>query len=373
MLRVAIQYDGIESSGAHQLLSNVLNSLANRDCHLTLIHMDKGEAMEGADDVRIENRWGYIPYKLCLDRQAIRDITDTYMRNDAIICFFVQGLMAASWARRRGYRGKVIFVHQFFTPLEQYATLGWSYLGMLYPLFGKMMIKRYVSSADSVVVCSQFLQQQTQLEYGITPIVIPWGVNTELYNPNVPQGKVLSQFGLGKDDFVILYVGRLNPIKRIDVLIDMVGLLKGRMPIRLLVVGEDQGIKSELMRKASDLGVSREVIFVGPIPFTELPEYYVDSSLFATASSYEGFCLPILEAYACGRTVVASNCTAFPETVGDAGILCRPRDPRSFAEATYSLWKDPDKRIELERKAPNRAKEFTWDAFGEKIYHSISE
>ena len=76
---------------------------------------------------------------------------------------------------------------------------------------------------------------------------------------------------------------------------------------------------------------------------------------------YEGFGYQVLEAMACGTPVVASNSTSIPEVVGDAGLLCPPRDAEAFAEALRRVLKDEELAASLRQRGRARAAEFTWE------------
>jgi alpha-1,3-rhamnosyl/mannosyltransferase len=88
---------------------------------------------------------------------------------------------------------------------------------------------------------------------------------------------------------------------------------------------------------------------------------YRQADALIVTSRYEGFCLPALEAMACGTPVVAFDNSALPEVLGDAGTLVRDGDTRAFASALIALLRDPRARQEASERGVERARSFTWD------------
>ncbi len=102
---------------------------------------------------------------------------------------------------------------------------------------------------------------------------------------------------------------------------------------------------------------ARGVIFTGHVPKQDLPAFYSGAEALAYPSLYEGFGLPILEAFACGCPVVTSNISSMPEVAGNAAILVDPHDTDSIAEG---IKKSLRSRVGLSRKGLSRVKKFSW-------------
>jgi glycosyltransferase involved in cell wall biosynthesis len=94
---------------------------------------------------------------------------------------------------------------------------------------------------------------------------------------------------------------------------------------------------AEARREAEALGVDDAVIFTGQLPLDELVALYQTCDLFVTASRHEGFCIPVIEALACGTPVVGAHATALPETIGPGGLTFPPGDHQALAEAVVAL------------------------------------
>lgn len=151
--------------------------------------------------------------------------------------------------------------------------------------------------------------------------IVPTGIEVERFykeNNNEKRTQELrKKYGIKKEDFVILFVGRLAEEKNIPFLIEnQVELINKNKNCKLLIIGD--GPDSDKFKKlASDLKIDSHVIFTGKIPWSEIHEYYQMASIFVTASHTETQGLTLLEAMAASKPVVAYDDTAFQDVVVD--------------------------------------------------------
>jgi glycosyltransferase involved in cell wall biosynthesis len=103
------------------------------------------------------------------------------------------------------------------------------------------------------------------------------------------------------------------------------------------------------------------VVYTGFVPTDDLSALYSAAAAFAFPSLAEGFGLPVLEAMACGAPVVASNASAVPEAVGEAGLVADARRPEEFAAALARVLDAEEVRAELRQKGMARVREFSWE------------
>jgi glycosyltransferase involved in cell wall biosynthesis len=172
----------------------------------------------------------------------------------------------------------------------------------------------------------------------------------------------------------ILSPYNLEPRKNLSSLIRAIGLLKSRYPaLRLTLYGNAAVTKEReqnFVRLVNDLGLDKLICFTGIIDDSELAHLYWSNEIFVFPSLYEGFGLPVLEAMAAGKPVIARNASAMAEIVGNAGILVETRNPPEIAEAISRLIDNPPLRKNLGRLASARAKEFTVERMAELTYAS---
>ena len=147
----------------------------------------------------------------------------------------------------------------------------------------------------------------------------------------------------------ILSVGRLDPPKDQECLIRAICGLE----VDLVLVGDGEN-RHELESLAQDLNISESVHFVGSVPHREIQNHYGVADIFALATHYEGFCIPILEAMAAGLPVVASDTQPLTEILGGTGLVV-DHDPDAFRAAFQRLIDDANLAGELATRARQRA------------------
>lgn len=159
----------------------------------------------------------------------------------------------------------------------------------------------------------------------------------------------------------IIAVARGYPHKNIAGLLRAFDLLRHEHPdVALVLVGDRYRAGASLELLARELSLTSAVIWTGFVSMSELRALYSGAVAFAFPSLSEGFGLPPLEAMACGTPVVASNRTAIPEVVGDAGLLVDATDAEEFAAALGRVVGDGNLRANLKDRGQARAATFTW-------------
>ncbi|HTC19730.1 MAG TPA: glycosyltransferase family 1 protein, partial [bacterium] len=109
------------------------------------------------------------------------------------------------------------------------------------------------------------------------------------------------------------------------------------------------------------LGIGNQMEWAGNVPSEMLTHVYAEADLFLYPSRLEGFGLPLLEAFACGVPVIASNTTSLPEVAGDAALLIDPESPQAIAKAVKQMMEKPALRRRYIQRGLKRAKLFTWE------------
>ncbi len=235
---------------------------------------------------------------------------------------------------------------------------------------------RIVGAADRLVAANDVERAQLIGEYGAEPVriaSIPCGVDTDLFRPGT---SAAARAALGLEEGpLLLYVGRIAPIKGLATLLDAVARLSARIHgLRLLVVGGEadeplDGHEITLRRRMAALGIAGAVRFVGAQPQHALRDFYVAADALVLPSYYESFGMVALEAMACGTPVIASRVGGLTTTVRDGvtGFLVPEGDVAALAERIEHLLADPDLRWRIGREGVAWAVQHRWPCVAEAI------
>ena len=202
-------------------------------------------------------------------------------------------------------------------------------------------------------------------------MIVPPGVDLHTFHPcNQPKSR--AQFGVAQDIQVILFVGRIQPLKAPDVLIKAVAELTRRDPTRrdrlqLIIIGGPSGSNGEWSQTlgplAIDHGIEDMVDFRPHSARSELFRWYCVSDVVAVPSYNESFGLVALEAQACGRPVVAADVGGLRHAVRDhySGLLVNGHEERRWADALATILDDHAEMIRMGTNAAAHAATFSWD------------
>jgi D-inositol-3-phosphate glycosyltransferase len=253
--------------------------------------------------------------------------------------------------------------------------------------------RRLLHEADAIVAATPLDRAQMQFHYGVDMariMVLPCGVNTQTFRP-YDQADARKQLGLPSSPTkLVLFVGRIEPLKGLDTLIQAIALLAANQPelrshLQLLVVGGDTHINADqwgseqqrLQALVDQLNISDVVRFMGSRPQSQLPLLYSAADMVAVPSHYESFGLVALEAQACGTPVIASRVGGLTYTIQDnvSGFLVPPKQPAAFAERIASLLLHEGLREEMGAHAIINAQSYAWSRIAERMlefYQSIA-
>jgi glycosyltransferase involved in cell wall biosynthesis len=229
-------------------------------------------------------------------------------------------------------------------------------------------VPRSVARADHVIAVSEATRRDL-IEFYQTPAekisVLYHGVTTE-FRPvaAAKQTAVRHKYNLAEQPF-ILSVGTIQPRKNYQRLIQAFARLDADLD--LVIVGGFGWHFQEITAEVTRLDLEKRVRFLGFVADADLPALYSTASLFIYPSLYEGFGLPLLEAMACGTPVVASNQSALPEVVGQAGLLVDPYNVEAMAATMTEVLGDSGLRHQLIQAGLARAAQFTWSDMAAKL------
>ena len=226
------------------------------------------------------------------------------------------------------------------------------------------------AQADLLIASTEDERADLVRLYGADPdhtAVVAPGVDLSMFQP-VERDDARRKIGYGPGR-LLLFVGRLERLKGVEVAIRALALLRDRAhdDVRLLILGEDsrEGEESEMERLkavASSVGVRDRVDFLGSVAHHELPFFYSAADVCVMPSYSESFGLVGLEAQACGTPVVGSDVTGLRSVVRDevSGYLLESHDPAMYAERIGRLLENPDLASQMGRHGRLLSQRFSW-------------
>lgn len=207
---------------------------------------------------------------------------------------------------------------------------------------------------------------------------IPPGVDTALFQP-LDRAKSRRELGIASDEQMVLFVGRIDPIKGLDTLLGATEYLKtADSRAKTHIIGGDfddagspTGPLARLLERAEALGIADKLVLWGSQPQNRLPVFYSAADVVSVPSRYESFGLVAVEAMACGTPVVASRAGGLIFTIEDGrtGYLAPIGDGRAHGRRILELLDDDAKRARFGVAARENALRFSWEAVASSIEH----
>ncbi|MCE1252948.1 MAG: glycosyltransferase [Anaerolineae bacterium] len=251
--------------------------------------------------------------------------------------------------------------------------------------------QRILREADCIIAATPAEENQLKTLYQADTsrlTVIPPGVDISRFYP-IPADEAKAFVGTPPYERMILFVGRIEPLKGVETLIRALAQMRHsgvtcQLPHYLTVIGGDPSVDkrkmtaemARLQRLCCELGVSDLVLFLGKRDQDILPYYYSAAELLVMPSHYESFGLVALESMACGTPVVASRVGGLAFLIQDGinGYSVPDGDVNALSERITFLLQNPRQRTALGQNANAYAQDYAWEKIARRIsnlYHKL--
>lgn len=234
---------------------------------------------------------------------------------------------------------------------------------------------RYATKAEHIVTVSEFSKQDIKNLYHIPEdkiTAIHNGAN-DIFQPldSQKQSAIRQEFNKGKPYFI--FIGALNPRKNIVRMLKAFDIYKtsNQTDTSLIIVGEKMFWNREMRIAYHSLKHKKDVIFTGRLETEKLKELLGSALALVYVPVFEGFGIPVVEAFHSGVPVISSQTSAIPEVAGDAALLVDPFNTQAIADAMKRITFDADLRNDLRKKGMNRGKRYSWDKTAQKFWGCI--
>lgn len=244
------------------------------------------------------------------------------------------------------------------------------------PLIRIAAEQEVIAGSDCVIASTIYEADDLTRRYQADPArlcVTHPGVDHELFTAgSQPEARDLLGWGPGP---VVLFVGRIQPLKGLDVAVEAFGRIRAEIPdARMVIVGGPSGPNGvtelrQIHARVAELHLESRVEFVRPRPHQEIASYYRAADVLLVPSRSESFGLVAAEAQACGLPVVAARVGGLAYTVEDAtsGFLVDDWDPANFAAAAMKILLNEDLADRLSKGAVEFAGRFSWEVAADRL------
>jgi len=204
--------------------------------------------------------------------------------------------------------------------------------------------------------------------------IVPNGINLSEYDNLPKRGEFRRKYSIEDDEKIVLYVGRLNKTKGIDLLIKaFADVFKRLKDVELVLVGPDDGYQSVLEEQVQELKVDNKVIFTGFVSNDEKMAAFVDSDVFVTPS-FSGFPVTFLEACACGMPIITTNKGDELDWINDKIGYVVEYDKDQLRDVMIKILSDETLKKNFEEKGKNLVGgAFSWDKIVEQVENVYEE
>ncbi len=221
----------------------------------------------------------------------------------------------------------------------------------------------FCRSVDLVVAPSEGLKKVlANLGVDAQIVVVPNGVDLKPFQ-EVQEKQDRAAFGIGPQDIILAFVGRLGPEKNLSFLLrSFAGAFQAYDHINLFLIGEGPE-RENLQDSVKYMGIADRVRFTGLIPYDQLPSYLAMADGFVTASVTEVHPLSVIEAMAAGLPVVGIQSPGVGDTIvdGETGFLARDEDLAAYTAKLVRMVTDQEKRIEMGKQAKLAVEKYSID------------
>lgn len=343
------------------------------------LRIDSADVVDGIG-VRYFRNLALMPvkkFKLFITPQLISHTKEEIKKFDVIHLHdyrTFQNVVIAHYAKKYDVP-YVLQAHGSLPRIGSWRRLKWFYD----VLFGYRLLR----DAAKVIALSQTEAEQYR-RMGVPDekiAIIPNGIDLSEYANLPPKGSFKKKYGIDEDKKVVLYLGRIHKTKGIDILVKAYALLMNGMNFKdavLVIAGPDDGYLGKLEELITAFRMEKDVLVTGPLYGRDKLEAFVDADVYVLPSRYEIFGMTVLEAYACGKPVIASKVGGLKNLVvnGETGLLFEPGSIEQLTENIIYLLNDRDKA----KKMGLKGKRFVEENFAiekvavhlEKVYSEIA-
>lgn len=236
---------------------------------------------------------------------------------------------------------------------------------------------QFAQYPERIVTVSEFSKNDISNLYGVDKekIDVVYNGSNTLYRPLTDDEKQQTREKYSSGNPYFLFVGLVHKRKNLQRILEAFDRFKeqDQEQYKMVVVGELKYMDAETESSYERMKYKDDVYFLGRKPIDELIMITGSASAMVYTSLFEGFGIPIVEAFQAETPLITSNITSMPEIAGDAALIVNPYEVEEIADAMLKMSKEPELVKQLIEKGKERATLFSWDLTAERVWQSIEK
>ncbi len=240
-----------------------------------------------------------------------------------------------------------------------------------------LMFPHFAKKAARIATVSEYSKLDIVDKYKVDPLKIDVVYNGagSIFKPLQSAGQQQTRYKFSQGREYFFFIGTLHPRKNLVNLFKAFDLFKQNdtKGIKLILSGARMWWTDEIRQSYEGMEFRDDVIFTGRVNDDDLADLMASALALTYVSLFEGFGIPILEAFHCDTPVITSNVTSMPEVAGNAAILTNPFSINSIADAMRKIASDPRFRQELIGAGREQRKKFSWEQTAEKLWGCVEK
>lgn len=250
-------------------------------------------------------------------------------------------------------------------------------LPFLYAKYYSIMFPKFARKATRIATVSEYSKTDIENKYGIAASktdVVYNGANS-IFKPISAQDKEITKQNFTSGCNYFFFVGTLHPRKNLKNLFLAFDEFKktDSRNIKLVIAGAKMWWTDDIRFTYENLVYKNDIIFTGRVSDVDLAKLMGSALALTYVSLFEGFGIPILEAFNCDTPVITSNITSMPEVAGDAALLVDPFSAYSIADGMKTIVSDDNLRNQLIENARIQRAKFSWELSADKLWQCIEK
>ncbi|QUH22557.1 glycosyltransferase [Methanobacterium alkalithermotolerans] len=240
-------------------------------------------------------------------------------------------------------------------------------------IFDKIAGNDIVYHSCKILATSKMEQEQYKNYFPLLDMdkveLLPNGIDLDTYKVLPAEGQFRKEYGIKKEEMIILYLSRLYSTKGLDILIQSISeIIEDKPFIRLVIAGPDDHYQDKLEEMISQLKIEDRVLITGPLYGKKKDEAYCDADIFVLPSQTESFGNVVVEAMASFNPVVVTRTCGVSEWLNPDNSVVINYDKLELKRALLDLVNDNDKRIKMSQNARKRVMStFNWDKIVDEL------